>query len=204
MDTARRERALQAAVWRRRTYVVPELARLRDRALNMLRLAVAGRNEEMSELDDTSIRLVGEGLGAHVPSVKGRPACDVGVAYSENPDTCPVHCWLAWQAAKLAAGAAPGGPALPVDQWGNLGATRLSPDGCGRAMSRAAQYAGLTGRRITGHSARRGVVVAGRKRGKRVEKLRAQGGWSKKSLVFWEYADEGERWEGNATDGIDL
>ncbi|MGW5124539.1 hypothetical protein ACWEQ7_10885 [Streptomyces sp. NPDC004069] len=205
MNTAPRERPPQAAARRHRTYVVPELARLRDRALNTLRFAVAGRNEEMSELDDTSIRLVGEGLEVHVPSVKGRPARDVGVAYGENPDTCPVRCWLAWQAAKLAAGGVPVGPAfLPVDQWGNLGATRLSPDGCGRAMSRAAQYAGLTGRRITGHSARRGVVVTGRKRGKRVEKLRAQGGWSKKSPVFWEYADEGERWEDNATDGIGL
>ncbi|MGX4692638.1 hypothetical protein [Streptomyces sp. JNUCC 63] len=81
---------------------------------------------------------------------------------------------------------------------------RLSPDGCGRAMPRATQHAGLTGRRITGHSARRGVNVTGRKKGERVEKLRAQGGWSKKSPVFWEYADEGERWEDNATGGIGL
>ncbi|MFF4864489.1 hypothetical protein ACFY3J_22670 [Streptomyces sp. NPDC001231] len=34
--------------------------------------------------------------------------------------------------------------------------------------------------------------------------VRAQGGWSKKSPVFWEYADGGECWEDNATDGIGL
>ncbi|MFJ5899440.1 hypothetical protein ACIQFZ_29145 [Streptomyces sp. NPDC093064] len=126
----------------------------------------------MSELDDPHIRLVDEGLKVHVPSVKGRPARDVPVTYGENPDTCPVRCWLAWQEAKLAAGAAPDGPTfLPVDQWGHLGATRLSPDGVGRAMARAAQYAGLTGRRITGHSGRRGLVTTGRKKGRRIEKL---------------------------------
>ncbi|MEU6011894.1 hypothetical protein [Streptomyces sp. NPDC047453] len=205
MNTAPRERAPQPTARRRLTLVVPELARLRDRALNTLKFAVAGRNAEMSELDDPHIRLVDEGLKVHVPSVKGRPARDVPVTYGENPDTCPVRCWLAWQEAKLAAGAAPDGPAfLPVDQWGHLGTIRLSPDGVGRAMARAAQYAGLTGRRITGHSGRRGLVTTGRKKGKRVEKLRKQGGWSANSAVFWEYIDEGEMFEDAATDGIGL
>ncbi|MEU1312557.1 hypothetical protein ABZ419_27210 [Streptomyces cinnamoneus] len=205
MNTAPVERAPQPGARRRRTLVVPELARLRDRSLHTLRFAVAGRNEEMSELDDTGIRLVAEGLEVHVPSVKGRPARDVVVSYGESVDTCAVRCWIAWQEAKVAAGAAPDGPAyLPVDQWGNLGTQRLSPDGCGRAMSRSAQYAGMTGRRITGHSGRRGLVTTGRRKGKRPEKLRTQGGWSKNSPVFWEYVDEGEKWEDNATEGIGL
>jgi hypothetical protein len=72
--------------------------------------------------------------------------------------TTPARCWRAWRTAKLAAGAIPEGPAfLSVDQWGYLGSTRMSPDGCERAMTRAARYAGLTGRRITGHSGRRGL-----------------------------------------------
>jgi hypothetical protein len=91
---------------------------------------------------------------------------------------------------------------LPVDQWGNLGTARLSPDGYGRAISRSARYAGMTGRRISGHSGRRGLVTTGRRNGKRPEKPRAQGGWSKNSPVFWEYIDEGEKWEDNATEGI--
>ncbi|MFF3958770.1 hypothetical protein ACFYY1_37040 [Streptomyces sp. NPDC001890] len=205
MNTSPRERAPRPDARRRRVIVVPELARLRDRSLHTMRFAVAGRNEEMSELDDTGIRLVAEGLEVHVPSVKGRPPRDVVVSYGENVDTCAVRCWIAWQEAKLAAGAAPDGPAyLPVDQWGNLGAKRLSPDGCGQAVSRSAKYAGMTGRRITGHSGRRGLVTTGRRKGKRSEKLRAQGGWSKNSPVFWEYVDEGEKWEDNATEGIGL
>ncbi|MFD9633677.1 site-specific integrase [Streptomyces violascens] len=206
MNTAdrTRTRAPGPAARRQRTREVPELARLRDRSINTLRFAVAGRNEEMSLLDDPYITLVAEGLEVHVPSVKARPPRDVVVAYGEHVDTCPVRCWLAWQAAKLAAGAKPNGPAfLSVDQWGNLGTARLSPDGCGRATTRAAQQAGIEAR-ITGHSGRRGVVTTGRKKGKRAEKLRTQGGWSPKSAVFWEYVDEGEKWEDAATEGIGL
>lgn len=71
-------------------------------------------------------------------------------------------------------------------------------------LARCAQYAGLTGRRITGHSARRGLVTTGRKKGKRVEKLRLQGGWSANSPVFSEYVDQGEAFEDAATEGIGL
>ncbi len=48
----------------------------------------------------------------------------------------------------------------------------------------------------------RGLVSTGRKRGKRAEKLRKQGGWAANSPVFWEYVDEGERCEDTATEGI--
>jgi hypothetical protein len=162
MNTAPRERVPQPDVRRRRVVIVPELARLRDRSLHTLRFAVAGRNEEMSKLDDRNVRLVDEGLEVHVPSVKGRPARDIVVPYGKKADTCTVRCWIAWQEAKLAAGAAVGGPAyLPVDQWGNLGTERLSPDGCGRALTRSAKYAGVTGRRITGHSGRRATEGIG-------------------------------------------
>ncbi|OEV12984.1 hypothetical protein [Streptomyces nanshensis] len=205
MAGAPRERPPRPDARRRRVLVVPELARLRDQAMHSMKLAVAGRNEEMSELDDPNIQVVDEGLTVHVPSVKGRPARDVPVTPGEHRETCPVRCWLAWHEAKLAAGAEDGGPAyLPVDQWGHLGTARLSPDGVGRALARCARYAGLSGRRITGHSARRGLVTTGRKKGKRVEKLRRQGGWSTNSPVFWEYVDEGELFEDAPTKGIGL
>lgn len=164
---------------------------------------MAGRNEEMSLLNDAHIEVVDEGLKVNVPSVKGRPPRPVPVTYGENRASCPVRCWLAWKEAKLAAGAAPGGPAfLPVDQWGRLGSARLSPDGVGRALARCAKYAGMTGRRITGHSARRGLVTTGIKKGKRIDKLGRQGGWPANSPVFWEYVDEGEMYEDAPTEGI--
>ncbi|MFF4796419.1 hypothetical protein ACFY2M_43930 [Streptomyces sp. NPDC001276] len=53
-------------------------------------------------------------------------------------------------------------------------------------------------------SGRRGLVATGRKKGKRVEKLRKQGDWATNSAVFWEYIDEGEMFEDAATDGIGL
>lgn len=58
--------------------------------------------------------------------------------------------------------------------------------------------------KLTRHSACRGLVSTGRKRGKRTEKLRKQGGWAANSPVFWEYVEEGERWEDTATEGIGL
>lgn len=157
MANAPLERQPEPTARRRVVLRVPELARLRDQALNSLKFAVAGRNEEMSVLDDPHIQPVEEGLKVHVPSVKGRPPRDVPVTYGEDCATCPVRCWKVWQEAKLTAGADPDGPAfLSVDQWGHMGTTRLSPDGVGRALKRSAQYAGLTGRRITGHFACRG------------------------------------------------
>ncbi|WP_445527491.1 hypothetical protein [Streptomyces cyslabdanicus] len=205
MATAPLERQPRPTARRRRVYRIPELARLRDQALQALKFAVAGRNEEMSGLDDPDIKEVEEGLMVHVPSVKGRPARHVPVTYGEHRATCPVRCWLAYKEASLAAGADSDGPAfLSVDQWGNQGTTRLSPDGVGRALARYADYAGLTGRRITGHSSRRGLVTTGRKKGKRVEMLRQQGGWSPNSPVFWEYVDEGEAFEDAPTEGIGL
>ncbi|KAF3469972.1 hypothetical protein [Streptomyces sp. Tu 3180] len=111
---------------------MPEQAVLRDRALVTLALAVTGRSAEVSALDADGIRLVAEGLEIHVPSAKGRPACDV-VAHGQHPVTCPVRCWLAWkQAADIDTR-----PAFrPVDQAGRIGAARLGLDGCRRAACR--------------------------------------------------------------------
>ncbi|NUL02549.1 hypothetical protein HRW07_04670 [Streptomyces lunaelactis] len=185
---------------RRRTYARSELAVLRDRALHTLAFGIAGRSQEVSALDDTGITLVAEGLEVHVPSVKGRPARDVVVAYGEYPETCPVRCWLAW---KEAAGL-DGGPVFrPIDQWGNLSPDRLGPDGCRQAQTRAAERAGLDAR-ITGHSYRAGLITTGRKKGKRAEKLRAQSGHAENSPAFWRYVRDGEKWEDAATDGIGL
>lgn len=42
------------------------------------------------------------------------------------------------------------------------------------------------------------------RRGRRAEKLRKQGGCATNSPVFWEYVDEGERWEDTTTGGLGL
>ena len=130
------------------------------------------------------------------------PPRDVPVTYGENRATCPVRCWRAWQDAKLAAGADPGGPAfLPVDQWGHLGTKRLSPDGVGRALravrgpDRAPNHRPLRPAHA-GHprhqdrQARRQAAPSGRL-------VRQQPG-------VWEYVDEGAMFEDAPTEGIGL
>ncbi|WP_126641479.1 hypothetical protein [Embleya hyalina] len=91
---------------------------------------------------------------------------------------------------------------LRVDP-GRVGTARLSPDGCRIAITRAAERAGLDVR-LTGHSARRGLVTTGRKKGKKPEKLRKQSGHSANSPVLWSYVEDGEMWEDAATEGLGL
>ncbi|MFG2489244.1 hypothetical protein ACGFSI_41735 [Streptomyces virginiae] len=185
---------------RRAVYELPELARLRDRALAAVAFGIGGRSAEVSLLDVDGIRQTAEGLEVHVPSVKRRPARDVVVAYGESADSCPVRCWLAW---KEAAGITSGPAFLPVDQWGHLGTGRLSPDSCRKVITRAAERAGV-GVRLTGHSMRSGLVTTSRKAGKRVEKIMEQTGHSPKSAEFWGYIRDAEKWDDAATDGIGL
>lgn len=184
----------------RKKHVPPETALLRDRALAALAFAIGGRVSEVSALTVEAITLEGEGLKVKVPSVKGRPARTVPVAFGEHAATCPVRLWLTWRE-KL--GRTTGPAFVPVDEVGRLGEHRLSPDGCRIAITRAAQRADLD-TRLTGHSMRAGLVTTARKKGKRVEKIRAQTGHAMNSPVFWEYVREGELWEDAATDGIGL
>lgn len=197
-------RAMNTAVPRpavgRKRHVPPDVALLRDRALAALAFAIGGRVSEVSALTVDGIKLDGEGLEVLVPSVKGRPARTVPVAFGEHAATCPVRLWLAW---RETLGRTTGPAFVPVSETGKLGEHRLSPDGCRIAITRAAQRAELE-TRLTGHSMRRGFVTTARRKGKKVEKIRAQTGHAINSPVFWEYVDAGEMWEDAATDGIGL
>lgn len=184
----------------RKRHVPPDIALLRDRALAAMSFAIGGRVSEVSALTVDGIKLEGEGLVVHVPSVKKRPARNVPVAFGEHAATCPVRLWLSW---REQLGRTDGPAFVPVGEAGRLGEHRLSPDGCRIAITRAAARAELD-TRLTGHSMRRGLVTTGRKKGKRAEKLRAQTGHATNSPVFWEYVEEGEMWEDAATDGIGL
>lgn len=184
----------------RKRHVPPDVALLRDRALAALAFGIGGRVSEVSALTVDGIKLEGEGLKVFVPSVKGRPARTVPVAFGELAATCPVRLWLSW---REVLGRTTGPAFVPVNEVGALGAHRLSPDGCRIAITRAAQRSGIENR-LTGHSMRAGLVTTARKKGKRVEKIRAQTGHAINSPVFWEYVREGEMWEDAATEGIGL
>lgn len=184
----------------RKHHVATPIAQLRDRALAALAFGIGGRVSEVSALLVEGIRIEGEGLVVEVPSVKGRPARTVPVAFGEHAATCPVRLWITW---REALGRTTGPAFVPVDEVGRLGERRLSPDGCRIAITRAAQRAGLE-TRLTGHSMRAGLVTTARKKGKRVEKIRAQTGHAMNSPVFWEYVRDGELWEDAATEGLGL
>ncbi|MEU9132423.1 hypothetical protein AB0D08_30670 [Kitasatospora sp. NPDC048540] len=77
---------------RRREYLQPELARLRDRALSTMSFAIAGRASQVSALDTLGITLESRGLRVVVPPVKGEEERTVVVGYGEHEDSCPVRC----------------------------------------------------------------------------------------------------------------
>ncbi|MFF5703379.1 integrase [Streptomyces sp. NPDC012794] len=176
------------------------LAGLRDRALWLMAFGIAGRSAEVAALRADGITHVSQGLDVHVPSVKGRPARDVVVAYGKNPDTCPVRAWLTWRAA---AGITAGPAFLPISVHGALGSDGLSPAACREIIARSAERAGIAVR-LTGHSMRAGFITVSRKAGKREEKIRAQSGHAANSPVFWGYIQEADRWADAASDDIGI
>jgi integrase len=183
-----------------REYRVHQLVLIRDRSLATLAFGIAGRAAEVSALTVDGITVVAGGLEVVVPSVKGRPGRTVAVHEGEHDETCPVLLWKAW---KEAAGITEGPAFRGVDQWGHVGERRLSPDGCRIVITRSAERAGIEAR-LTGHSARAGLVTTAIKNRKRVDKIQEQSGHSMESPVFWRYVRDGQRWEDAATDGIGL
>lgn len=187
---------------RRKEYELPEIARLRDRAMFTMAFGIAGRAAEVAKLRDEGIRLGAEGLEVHVPSVKGRPDRHVVVPYGAHADSCPVRCWVAWKEAKDALGATAGPAFVSVDQWGHLGSTHMTPDSVRLAMTRAGERAKIKAK-VTGHSMRAGFITTARKAGKRVEKIREQSG-HEDGRAFGVYIRDAEKWTDAAGEGIGL
>jgi integrase len=180
---------------------VPDsLTGLRDHALWLLAFGIAGRSAEVAALTAEGIVLSSKGLEVHVPSVKGRPARDVVVAYGKSPDTCPVRSWLTWQSA---AGVSSGPAFVAIDKWGHLGTGHLAPEACREVIARSAERAGIAVR-LTGHSMRAGFITTSRVAGKREEKIRAQSGHAENSPAFWGYIREADKWTDAASEDIGL
>ncbi|MEU2724092.1 integrase [Streptomyces smyrnaeus] len=193
--------AATAEQLRQMAAAIPDsLTGLRDRALWLMAFGIAGRSAEVSALRADGIVHVSNGLEVHVPAVKGRPPRDVVVHYGKHPDTCPVRAWLTWRAAS---GITSGPAFLPIDVWGNLGNSPLSPAACRDIIARNAERAGVAVR-LTGHSMRAGFITASRRAGKREEKIRAQSGHAENSPAFWGYIREADKWTDAASEDIGL
>lgn len=179
---------------RRKVYELPELAVLRNQAMALMEFGIAGRAAEVAALDVGDVKLAEGGLEVHVPSIKDRPERDVEVGYGSAPEVCPVTAWLAWKEATQLED----GPAFrSVDQWGNLGKTRLSPDAVRLAITRAAAHAGITVK-LTGHSMRSGFITTSIRKGKRPDLVRKQSGHAENSPVFERYVRKAARWDDTA------
>lgn len=188
-------------------------SKLRDRALILVAFGAAMRSAEVSALNTSAVVVMTDTtkdtmyLRVTVPGVKNRPARTVAIMPGRYEESCPVRSWLMWldlmRAHRIDTDRDDCPAFCAVTQLGHATGNRLSPDGCRIVITRAAERSGIS-QRLTGHSARRGMVTEGAKRGARVDKLMKQGGWSPKSESFWSYVDAGTETDDPATAKLGL
>jgi site-specific recombinase XerC len=127
---------------------------LRDRALLLLHYVLGTRRSELVALDVEDLVLVDQGLVAIVwrrkTDQERRDLDLVAVPYLQQPATCPVRAWLAWQeAAGLESGPAfrpvHPGPARLAGRIDDPGPAAGRPPAAGREGQPGAQAAGRPG-----------------------------------------------------------
>jgi integrase len=173
------------------------LAGYRDRALLLLGFAIGARRSELAGLDVDDITEQAEGLDVHVRQSKTGHR-HVPVIPGQNPATCPVRAWRAWQ---QASGIVSGAALRSVDRHDKVRG-RLSGEAVGEIVTRAGERAGIPG--LTGHSLRSGLATEARRAGHTVEQIADQGGWSRTSPALHGYIRNVDRWTDNVLAGIGL
>lgn len=172
------------------------VAGYRDRALLLLGFAIAARRSELAYLDVDDITAEDDGLDVHVRKSKTGHR-HVPVIRGQNPRTCPVRAWRAWQEVSGIVS----GPALRrVDRARVLG--RLSGEAVGAIVTRTGKAAAVPG--LTGHSLRSGLATEARRAGHSVEQIGDQGGWTHGSAALHGYIHNVDRWSNNVLVGIGL
>lgn len=138
---------------------------LRDRAVLLIGYAAALRRSEIVVLNVGDISDQPDGLVIHIRRSKGDQeglGQVVGVAYGENPKTCPVRALRQW----MAAAAITEGPLFrPVSTGGNIGSDRISTQTVNRIAKAAARAAGLDPSGYSAHSLRSGHVTTSLRNG---------------------------------------
>lgn len=172
------------------------VAGYRDRALLLLGFAIAARRSELAFLDVEDITAEGDGLDVHVRKSKTGHR-HVPVIPGQNPQTCPVRAWRAWQDV---AGIVTGAALRRVDRGKVLG--RLSGEAVAAIVTRTGRAAGVPG--LTGHSLRSGLATEARRAGHSVEQISDQGGWTRGSVALHGYIHNVDRWSNNVLVGIGL
>jgi integrase len=194
--------ALTPAHVRRICAAAPDnLFGLRDKTMLLLGLRFAARRSEVAALDATDIVLdpAGRGLEVTVRDSKTGAGRTVPVAYGNDPATCPVRAWLAWQAA---AGITTGPAFCQIRERGckpplAAPAKRLTGQTVGTAITKLGKRAGIE-IHATGHSVRAGFVTIALEAGVDVAEVCETTGHSLESGVVYGYKRSVDRWRNGA------
>ncbi|MEV5084637.1 tyrosine-type recombinase/integrase [Streptomyces sp. NPDC056159] len=200
----------------------------RDLAVLLLGFALAARRSELRLLDWTDLEEVEEGLAIEVWRPKVNHEGPLGVPYGSNPATCPVRAVRAWRQCLIEHGRPPVGPLfVRIDRHGRIAhpmyrhgqqigdpTGRITGEGIGDAVTRAAARAGLTAPtellpdlppRWSGHSLRRGFATAAKQAGADLIETGRHGGWVDGSKSLAGYFEQAGMWdETNPLYGIGL
>ncbi|MFJ5901129.1 tyrosine-type recombinase/integrase [Streptomyces sp. NPDC093064] len=200
----------------------------RDVAVLLLGFALAARRSELRLLDWTDLEEVEEGLAVEIWRPKVNHEGPLGMPYGSNPATCPVRAIRAWRQCLIEHGRPPVGPLfLRIDRHGRIAHPmhrnglpigdpigRITGEGIGDAVTRAAARAGLTvptellpdlPPRWSGHSLRRGFATAAKQAGADLIETGRHGGWVDGSKSLAGYFEQAGMWdETNPLYGIGL
>ena len=184
------------------------LTGLRDRALLLIGLSIAGRRAEVAGLRVADIEVSADGLTVRVLTTKLASSRRTVVlprlprVAPVGPMMCPARAWETWADA---AGLTADDPAfLPLTKWGTVRPARspMSPAAAGAVVTRRGEAAGIEAR-LTGHGLRRGLATESRRAGHDRESIARQGGWAPGSRDLSGYIDMVDAWgRDNATTGV--
>jgi integrase len=173
-------------------------AGIRDRALVTVAFGIAARRSEIANLLITDIETERRGLLVNVRFGKTGQR-EVQITAQPGSPTCASAAWIAWHSIL---GETEGPAFRCVHRSGRiLGGMR--PKAAGEIITRAARRADIEVR-MTGHSARAGLVTEATNAGHQPDIIARTTGHSPNSKVLWAYRRVEDGWGNNATNGIGL
>lgn len=173
-------------------------AGVRDRALVTVAFGIAARRSEIANLLITDIETERRGLLVNVRYGKTGQRV-VQITTQPGSPTCASAAWTAWQSLL---GETEGPAFRCVHRSGRiLGGMR--PKAAGEIIARAASRANIEVR-LTGHSARAGLVTEATNAGHQPDIIARTTGHAPNSKVLWDYRRVEDGWTNNATIGIGL
>jgi len=189
-----------------------DLPGLRDRALLLVGFVGALRRSELAAIEVEHLQERERGLRLTLPRSKGdRESKGVTIALPYGSTKhCPVRALRRW----LAAASITSGPVfrriwptparfLAPSQTPSyvVGTTAIEPRTVARIIQARATAAELDGRKMGGHSLKRGALTTGMERGVHASRLK-QLGRHKSYAVLDEYLEQGEPFENHPLNGV--